>query len=108
MVKMGGVPGTGVPGTPYGLVGSGPVGSDWDGNRDAISIDSNRLLLLLGKLIASRFPYPTGLCFSAERGLHAVATKPGTVYLISVRSRLESENGPSKDRIATSAEPTRR
>src|SRR5208337_836812 len=29
-----------------------------DGNRDAISIDSNRLLRLLGKLIASRFPYP--------------------------------------------------
>jgi len=28
------------------------------GNRDAISIDSNRLLRLLGKLIASRFPYP--------------------------------------------------
>jgi glycerol-3-phosphate acyltransferase PlsY len=51
---------------------------------------------------------PTGLCFSAERGLLAVATKPGTVYLISVRSRLESENGPPKDRIATSAGPARR
>jgi len=51
---------------------------------------------------------PTGLCFSAERGLLAVATKPGTVYLISVRSRLESENGEPKDRIATSAGPTRR
>jgi len=51
---------------------------------------------------------PTGLCFSAERGLLAVATKPGTVYLISVRSRLESENGPAKDRIATSAGTTKR
>ncbi len=51
---------------------------------------------------------PTGLSFSAERGLLAVATKPGTVYLISVRSRLESESGPAKDRIATSAGTTRR
>ncbi|HKI18528.1 MAG TPA: acyl-phosphate glycerol 3-phosphate acyltransferase, partial [Isosphaeraceae bacterium] len=51
---------------------------------------------------------PTGLSFSADRGLLAVATKPGTVYLISIRSRLETENGPQKDRIATSAEPTRR
>jgi glycerol-3-phosphate acyltransferase PlsY len=51
---------------------------------------------------------PTGLSFSAERGLLAVATKPGTVYLISVRSRLESENGPAKDRIATSAGTTKR
>ncbi len=36
------------------------MGSDMfyggDGNRDAISIDSNRLPRLLGKLIASRFP----------------------------------------------------
>ena len=51
---------------------------------------------------------PTGLSFSAERGLLAVATKPGTVYLISIRSRLETENGPHKDRIATTDEPTRR
>ena len=51
---------------------------------------------------------PTGLSFSADRGLLAVATKPGTVYLISLRSRLETENGPQKDRIATTAEPTRR
>ncbi len=51
---------------------------------------------------------PTGLSFSAEQGLLAVATKPDTVYLISLRSRLETENGSPKDRIATSAGPTRR
>ena len=51
---------------------------------------------------------PTGLSFSADRGLLAVATKRGTVHLISVRSRLESESGPPKDRIATSAGTTRR
>jgi glycerol-3-phosphate acyltransferase PlsY len=37
---------------------------------------------------------PTGISFSGERGLLAVATKPGTVYLISVRSRLEPELWP--------------
>ncbi|HMF35105.1 MAG TPA: glycerol-3-phosphate 1-O-acyltransferase PlsY [Isosphaeraceae bacterium] len=51
---------------------------------------------------------PSGLAFSADRSLLAVATKPGTVYLISLRSRLEPENGPQKDRIATTSEPTRR
>jgi len=33
----------------------------WDGNRDAISIESNRLLRLLGKLIASRFRSHRGI-----------------------------------------------
>jgi acyl-phosphate glycerol 3-phosphate acyltransferase len=51
---------------------------------------------------------PTGLSFSADRGLLAVATKPGTVYLISVRSRFETENEPQKARIASTGEPTRR
>jgi glycerol-3-phosphate acyltransferase PlsY len=51
---------------------------------------------------------PTGISFSAEKGLLAVATKPGTVYLISVRSRLEAEDRPQKDRLTTSAESTRR
>ena len=32
-------------------------GKPGDRNRDAISIDSNRLLRLLGKLIAARFPF---------------------------------------------------
>jgi len=80
-----------------------------DGNGDAASIDRAE------KLTASLFrspnlggTRPTGLCFSADRGLLAAATKPGTVYLISLRSRLESENGPPKDHIATSAGPTRR
>jgi len=50
---------------------------------------------------------PTGLSFSADRSLLAVATKPGTVHLISIRSRLESETGASKDRIAATAEPRR-
>jgi glycerol-3-phosphate acyltransferase PlsY len=31
---------------------------------------------------------PSGLAYSAERGLLAVATKPGTVHLIEVRSRV--------------------
>ena len=51
---------------------------------------------------------PTGLSYSAERGLLAVATKPGTVYLISVRSRLETVDRPQKDRIATATAPARR
>ena len=43
-----------------------------DGSRDAISIDNNRLLRLLGKLIASRFPYPNdrvGNGYQELRGL---------------------------------------
>jgi glycerol-3-phosphate acyltransferase PlsY len=36
---------------------------------------------------------PSGLAFCAERGLIAVATKPGTVHLVSIRSRLET--GPT-------------
>jgi acyl-phosphate glycerol 3-phosphate acyltransferase len=50
---------------------------------------------------------PTGLSFSSDRSLLAVATKPGAVHLISIRSRLESEPGASKDRVATTAEPRR-
>ena len=48
---------------------------------------------------------PSGIAFSVERNLLAVATKPGTVYLISVRSRLEPLDPPRKDRIATTANP---
>ncbi len=33
---------------------------------------------------------PSGIAFSPERGLIAVATKPGTVHLVSITSRLES------------------
>jgi len=40
------------------MMRTGNDSSTGDGNRVAISIDSNRLLRLLGKLIASRFPYP--------------------------------------------------
>ena len=41
---------------------------------------------------------PSGLAFCPERGLLAVATKPGTVHLIEIRSRLASPSpgcGPS-------------
>jgi glycerol-3-phosphate acyltransferase PlsY len=34
---------------------------------------------------------PSGLAFCAERSLIAVATKPGTVHLVSIRSRLETD-----------------
>jgi glycerol-3-phosphate acyltransferase PlsY len=32
---------------------------------------------------------PSGLAFSPERGILAIATKPGTVHLVSIRSRLD-------------------
>ena len=51
---------------------------------------------------------PTGISFSPEKGLIAVATKPGTVYLISLRSRLGSDSEPPRARIATGGETTRR
>lgn len=51
---------------------------------------------------------PTGLCFSSENGLIAVATKPGTVYVISLRSRLGPSPEPQEARIATGGEKTRR
>jgi glycerol-3-phosphate acyltransferase PlsY len=44
---------------------------------------------------------PTGIAFSAERGLIAVATKPGTVYLISIRSRFEPQPEPRQARVTT-------
>jgi glycerol-3-phosphate acyltransferase PlsY len=51
---------------------------------------------------------PSGLALCAERGLLAVTTKPGTVHLISIRSRLEP--GPTTDekQIATATGPVRR
>ena len=51
---------------------------------------------------------PTGIGFSPEKGLIAVATKPGTVYLISLRSRLGSGHEPTNPHIATTGETTRR
>ena len=51
---------------------------------------------------------PTGISFSPEKGLIAVTTKPGTVYLISLRSRLGSDTEPPSARIATGGETTRR
>ena len=51
---------------------------------------------------------PTGIGFSPEKGLIAVATKPGTVYLISLRSRLGSDHEPTNPHIATTGETTRR
>jgi hypothetical protein len=42
-----------------------------DGNRDAISIDSNPLLRPLGKLIASRFPSPRFPLFDPSDDLHS-------------------------------------
>ena len=50
--------GLSMPHSPRWYAGRLWVCESGDGNRDAISIDSNRLLRLLGKLIASRFPYP--------------------------------------------------
>ena len=67
------------------------------------------------RLAVGRFPLkgplnlggtrPSGLAFCAERGLIAVATKPGTVHLISIRSRLgsESDADPGKRQIAAAA-----
>jgi hypothetical protein len=43
---------------------------------------------------------PSGLAFCPARGLAAVTTKPGTVHLVSIRSRVESGSGQRGDRIA--------
>jgi len=51
----------------------------WDGNWDAISIDSNPLLRLLGKLIASRFPSGRS---SNDRGLLVATAKTNAVRLL--------------------------
>jgi glycerol-3-phosphate acyltransferase PlsY len=69
-------------------------------------------------LILGRFPIrgplnlagtrPSGLALSSERGLLAVTTKPGTVHLISIRSRLEPDPTPERRRLAEAAEPVRR
>jgi len=65
-----------------------------DGNRDAISIDSNPLLRLLGKLIASRFrpPRPGSVLGSydltANEGRGAVdrrLSEPGVPYMLGSR-----------------------
>jgi glycerol-3-phosphate acyltransferase PlsY len=50
----------------------------------------------------------SGLAHSPERGLLAVATKPGTIHLISIRSRLETDGGPDARRVAESTQPVRR
>ncbi len=72
------------------------------------------------RLAVGRFPLkgplnlggtrPSGLAFCAERGLIAVATKPGTVHLVSIRSRLgsESDADPGKHQIAAAAAPARK
>jgi glycerol-3-phosphate acyltransferase PlsY len=52
---------------------------------------------------------PSGLAFSPERGLLAVATKPGTVHLITIRWRPggDSEGDSAQRQIAASAAPAR-
>jgi glycerol-3-phosphate acyltransferase PlsY len=50
---------------------------------------------------------PSGLAFSPDRGLLAVATKPGTVHLIEVRSRVETGAPPESSRQVASSSPRR-
>lgn len=51
---------------------------------------------------------PSGLAFCPERGLAAITTKPGTVHLVSIRSRIDSRQEPRQDRMATTGDATRR
>jgi hypothetical protein len=46
---------------------------------------------------------PSGLAYSADRGLLAVATRSGTIHLIELKWRANSDD-PKLDRIATSPE----
>jgi glycerol-3-phosphate acyltransferase PlsY len=50
---------------------------------------------------------PSGLAYSAERGLLAVATKPGTVHLIEVRSRVDTGAPRESTRQVASSAPGR-
>jgi glycerol-3-phosphate acyltransferase PlsY len=50
---------------------------------------------------------PSGLAYSAERGLLAVATKPGTVHLIEVRSRVDTGGPRGSARQVASSSPGR-
>jgi glycerol-3-phosphate acyltransferase PlsY len=49
---------------------------------------------------------PSGLAFSAERGLVAITTKAGTVHLVSIRSCIFDSAGQSARRVAATAGST--
>ena len=44
---------------------------------------------------------PSGLAYYADRGLAAITTKPGTVHLVSIRSRIEGNQRNRPDQIAS-------